>query len=132
MSPEKSKELISIYPKLFDPDNDRNLVVMFGFECGNGWFDLLKECIGSIKEELETNPWNTDEFGCNPRITQIKEKYGILRFYMDSENDAISAIIRTAEDKSEVTCENCGHEGSLRCDNHWYFTRCDACESKRK
>ena len=125
MSPEKAQQLMAIYPDLFDPNNDHNL----GFDCGDGWFDLLKECLEGIKDELEMNPWHIDEGNSSPKVTQIKEKHGTLRFYMTVVNDAICDIIDIAEDKSSVTCEECGNPGSITLKDFWRVTRCDECFS---
>ena len=43
MSPEHERDLVERYPKLFAgygaaPDKS---AMAFGFECGDGWFDLL-------------------------------------------------------------------------------------------
>ncbi len=59
-----------------------------------------------------------------PRAVQVKEKYGTLRFYMSHCNDEIDEAIRTAEDKSETTCETCGSTGELR-NTGWLVTLCD-------
>jgi len=132
MSPEKSQQLMSIYPDLFDLGNECNLVTMFGFDCGDGWFDILKECIEGIKDELEMNPWYVDEWNSSPKVTQIKEKYGTLSFYMTVVNDAICDIIDRAEYKSSVICEECGKPGNIKCKSSWYITICDECFNRNK
>lgn len=63
-------------------------------------------------------------------ISQIKEKFGTLRFYIYGGSDAIDKLIDTAEDLSSVTCEQCGQSGELR-DNGWLFTLCDECWDKK-
>ena len=134
MSPEKSKQLIEIYPELFDRDNIRNLVTMFGIECGDGWFELLKDCLTEIKAELDKNPYTIDEFFDGFKIDQIKEKYGTLRLYITPHTDEISEIIEKAELRSEVTCESCGATGKLRggvVGDYWMRTSCQACENKK-
>jgi hypothetical protein len=132
VSPEKSKELIDLFPELFNICDERNLVAMFGFECGDGWFDLLKDCILSIKEELIKNPWPTNEFCAPPVVNQVKEKYGSLRFYMSQENDEISKIIAHSEARSDVTCETCGKPGNTRVKHYWAYTSCDDCDYSKK
>lgn len=57
--------------------------------------------------------------------TQIKEKYGTLRFYVSHEDDYISGILAMAEYLSGLTCETCGAPGKLRGD-FWLYTACDA------
>ena len=66
-----------------------------------------------------------------PRASQIKEKYGALRFYMTGETDEMFAIINKAEEQSSVTCENCGKKGKLR-GRGWLYTRCAPCWKKEQ
>lgn len=59
-----------------------------------------------------------------PMFSQIKEKYGTLRLYMNLSSDAIDAYISIAEDASNSTCEQCGNYGKLR-RNSWIYTACN-------
>ena len=43
--------------------------------------------------------------------TQVKEKYGTLRFYYNGGDDTIDGMVRMAEAMSAVTCETCGASG---------------------
>ena len=61
-----------------------------------------------------------------PYITasQVKEKFGGLRFYTNGYNEAVSAMISMAESMSYRTCEVCGNPG--RSNNYgWISTLCD-------
>jgi hypothetical protein len=61
-----------------------------------------------------------------PYITasQVKEKFGGLRFYTNGYNEAVSAMIHMAESMSYRTCEVCGNPG--RSNNYgWISTLCD-------
>ena len=62
----------------------------------------------------------------HPRASQVKEKYGTLRFYMSSGNEEIWNLIEEAEKKSAETCEGCGVPGELR-QGSWSGTSCDNC-----
>jgi hypothetical protein len=62
------------------------------------------------------------------RATQIKEKYGTLRFYWDGDLSPRAAArveeaIDLAEARSAVTCEICGQPGVLH-GGRWVTTRC--------
>ncbi len=121
MTPGKTKVLIDIYPKLFQHINAQCPMALFYFECGNGWFELLKELIEGIKAICERK-------GIETRASQVKEKYGSLRFYMETETDEISKLIEIAEEKSSNTCESCGAQGKIkRSGVDWYYCSCDAC-----
>lgn len=66
-----------------------------------------------------------------PRASQVKEKFGTLRFYMSHSKDEINKIIRIAEDKSEITCEICGNTGETHSDHGWIRTMCKQCEETK-
>jgi len=85
----------------------------------DGWLQIIHDCIA----ELIAAGWNRE-------TTQIKEKFGGLRFYINSGSDEIHEIISKYEDLSYETCEVCGEVGELRkdCgwnDGLWYKTMCD-------
>jgi hypothetical protein len=131
MSPEKSQQLINIFPELFSDLHPMEPFAMFGFECDDGWFDLLKDLISNIKEKYN-DPAYEHEFNIADekivlKVDQIKEKYGTLRFYVNCCNGEIGRLIKQAEEISETTCEECGKEGSMREKGLWYSVRCDEC-----
>ena len=82
-------------------------------DTGFGWVDIIKPLIEEAKEK-------------GIKVKQIKEKFGSLRFYVDREGMYDS--IRKAENKSEITCENCGKEGSLK-RKGWIKCLCKECET---
>jgi len=136
--------LFTKYPKLFDvSDETRSLnpFPMFGIECGNGWFNIIDCLCGSIQSQIDWSikrndldkKWNKE----NPEnlrelkepfkqviVTQVKEKFGSLRFYYDYGNDKIDAMVSLAESLSAVTCECCGSPGKMR-GKSWLYTACD-------
>jgi hypothetical protein len=56
--------------------------------------------------------------------SQVKEKYGGLRFYYSGGDEIIEAYVHVAEMISERTCEVCGAPGKMQ-DGGWTVTRCD-------
>jgi hypothetical protein len=56
--------------------------------------------------------------------TQVKEKYGTLRFYFDGGDDYIDGIIAMAESMSARTCEVCGAPGTSN-GGGWIRTLCE-------
>jgi hypothetical protein len=61
-----------------------------------------------------------------PYVTasQVKEKFGGLRFYTNGYTEGIGAMISMAESMSYRTCEECGNPG--RSNNYgWISTLCD-------
>jgi hypothetical protein len=70
-------------------------------------------------------------------ITQIKEKFGTLRYYYSSkfeygsiEGNIMEAITRAAEARSASVCEICGKWGSLDDSSYYIRTLCN--EHKRE
>lgn len=66
------------------------------------------------------------------RVTQVKEKFGGLRFYADTvfgSDDVRYSIfydlISAAEYSSERVCQVCGDYGTTIFDRGWYSTLCD-------
>lgn len=58
------------------------------------------------------------------QFTQIKEKYGTLRLYINCHDDWVDGAIAMAETMSGTTCKTCGKPGKLR-GTAWYYTGCD-------
>ena len=84
------------------------------FECNSGWYPLIKALI----EDLIAMGWDK-------KICQVKEKFGGLRFYINSGTDEMYDRISKAENDSYEICERTGKPGKLRNDIGWYTTLCD-------
>lgn len=110
-------------PNLYSQRNGdlRTTAMCWGFECNSGWFKIIYELSKELEAEILKLPESEREYTC---ASQVKEKYGILRFYMHSETDEMSYLIREAEQKSSITCEICGKEGELR-GFGWLRTVCE-------
>lgn len=109
--------------------------IAFGFECDDGWHDLLDELMGRV-QKLDKDK--------SVRVLQVKEKFGGLRFYYsgggirvdiiglgsigtgpDKEEDPIFDLINEYEHKSYGVCEVCGQPGKLcQSDSLWLKTVC--------
>lgn len=125
MQRELDEALVRDFPNLYSDRNGdlRTTAMCWGFECGSGWEPLLRELSEGLEKEILKLPV---EHRDHIRASQVKEKYGTLRFYMTSESDEMSYLIGEAERKSAVTCENCGSKGKVRNDG-WISIRCDDC-----
>lgn len=60
-------------------------------------------------------------------ITQIKEKFGGLRFYINGGDDTIYGMISLAESMSYRTCEYCGATKDIGQTQGWIITCCKSC-----
>lgn len=93
----------------------------FGVECGPGWYDIIDKLTKEVQDVIIRK--GLEDF----YVTQVKEKYGTLCFYLSYMTDEISEIIARAEEQSEKTCEVCGEEGKLIKHQGWYQVRCEKC-----
>jgi len=109
-----------------------------GIAVGTGWWPIIESLCHHIQTHID---W------CNARaekypelcykpveqvvITQIKEKFGGLRFYYDGGNDIISGMVTMAEAWADRTCEECGKPGKSR-SGGWVRTLCDEHEAERQ
>lgn len=131
MKKELDEALCRDFPKLFR-DRHRSMqetCMYWGFSCGEGWEPLIRECAAKL-EAINNKIENPDH---HVVASQVKEKYGTLRFYTGSypteHGEAIEAAINEAEEKSAETCEVCGKPGTT-IGGGWLRTVCDA--HKRK
>ena len=170
MKAELQNYLVKEYPEFFEYLKEYKgplMPITFGFECGDGWFVILDELMGEIKNHIENErrnakyrfrhnfpkwlqtkanrlPWkrkllrkfmhwvaNKYPRGVeplpHPRITQVKEKFGGLRFYIDGGDDEIYGMIGLAESLSYRTCEFCGTTKDVGQTQGWIITCCKAC-----
>jgi hypothetical protein len=102
-----------------DPTLQNNLIA-FGFMCGEGWYPLIYETLDKVQAIV-------DRDGLDIQVTEIKEKYGGLRIYLDGDTDEIFELTQMAEEQSYNVCELCGKPGKLHRVNGWYMTRCEEC-----
>ena len=60
----------------------------YGIECEDGWFELIFNLCEQLKDE-------------NIEVTQIKEKFGTLRFYYNFESDKAKDLVKITEAKED-------------------------------
>ena len=117
MKEELELELVRKYPTIFrDYRGDmRQTCMAWGMECGDGWYNLIDKLCSDL-----------EQLGVEVVATQVKEKYGTLRFYCTvagEKADEAWDLINKAEDDSAKICEVCGKKGRLY-GGGWYATRC--------
>lgn len=80
----------------------------------SGWCDLIEAAVDMIEET-----------GGDPRTSQIKEKFGDLRWYTHGLEGVVGGqIVDAAEHLSACLCEKCGALGRTLKDSGWYRMRC--------
>jgi len=114
MNPRLTKRIFDDFPDLF-PGN-----LMFGIECGDGWFEIIYDAIKKIDQISK-------EHECNITISQIKEKFGTLRIYQSGPDEA-EKFVDEAEYLSGKTCELCGDKAVTTNHEGWVRTYCEAHE----
>lgn len=121
MNKKNTNYLLDTYPDLYIQHKlpMTQTCMCWLFECGDGWFKI----IDNLSKQLSKHK------GCE--ATQVKEKFGTLRFYyivMDDDGDyeKIANLVNEAEELSGETCEECGKPGKLR-GTCWLVTLCDKC-----
>lgn len=109
-------------PVILNPDPTlQNNLLAFGMECGIGWYPLIEHLIADLDERFP-------EYEIH--VTQIKEKFGTLRFYVASATEEAYRIIDHYEYMSAFICEECGALWAENKERHgWYKTLCKKCEA---
>lgn len=132
MKPELDEELCSKYPLIFaDRHKPMSVTAMcWGFECGDGWYDLIDTMCERIQSHIDHTNKRRDILLTKepdqapdevPQVVavQVKEKFGTLRFYYDGGNDHIRGIVNMAEAISNRICMTCGKPGKLHTKGWW-------------
>ena len=98
-----------------------------GFAVSSGWWIIIESLMSNIQHYLD---WKNRESEVVPQVvvTQIKEKFGGLRFYYDGGDNEISGMVRIAESWADHSCETCGNLGERR-SGGWIRTLCDKHET---
>jgi len=139
MNEEHTKKLIELFPWM---DN-----IPYGIGVGDGWYDLIytlcanidqgikydNECIQRYKDNPEGFTWKPNDTLLEyPKVDQIKEKFGGLRFYCSTPVGSryeFRGMIQLAESISFTICEDCGNKGTQNKQGH-IRTLCDNCRNK--
>jgi len=120
MSPDLTNKIMTQFPILYRLKDAplTEALMAFGFECDDGWKDI----IWGLSRKIEK--WNKSHPDQPVEAVQVKEKYGGLRFYVTHEPDEIAVFIDLAEKASYKVCEVTGEPGRLCRRGGWYKTLC--------
>jgi hypothetical protein len=170
MKTELEKKLLEKYPKIFG-DRTKPMTegrMFLGLEVGDGWYNLIDTLCEALTNTYTTSIELDEEDGKRlgiepykslagdsyyftsepPQViaTQVKEKYGTLRFYyrfelnkknislletkkypsLEKANERfynyVDGIVRFAETASYKTCEITGQSGELHASGGWLKT----------
>lgn len=98
----------------------------FGFEIGDGWFNLIYDLSDKITQFGKKN-----KIKPFPEVLQVKEKFGKLRFYMLKHNDDIDKLINEAEEESSKICFNCGSKENITKTKEYNISLCKECFNRK-
>jgi hypothetical protein len=146
-----TKEIIAKYPKIFETYNGNPGDVNW-FGVPEGWLPIIDKLCGSIQHYIdyvylsEPNPnyvegsqYKSDDETTHrfirkgvPQVmcSQMKEKFGGLRFYTFGHDDIVEGMIKMAEYMCDNTCEECGSENDLGMTTGWITVKCRSCAEK--
>ena len=133
MTIELDEKLCTKYPKIFiNRQGDmRTTAMCWGFECGDGWYNIIDRLCSYLQFHTDHNnrPLQDSNIYPYPQIiaSQIKEKYGGLRFYVESATDRQYDVISFVETLSEHICEQCGSMNHIGNTQGWIRTLCQNC-----
>lgn len=124
VSPGKAKQLHDAYSRFFPAGQFR------GFECEDGWFDLLQKFFADIAAHLRIEGRSDVVAYRVQRVVfhQIKEKFGGLRLYFSGGDDYVHAAAQATKQRASETCERCGEPGAHKIWHGIEKTICASCE----
>lgn len=127
-----TEDIINKYPKIFqsyegNPDN----VNWYGVP--DGWLPIIDKLCGAIQDYIDnTKRYIDGELKTPTQVvcTQMKEKFGGLRFYIEGGDDFVEGMINMAEFMCDNTCDECGSEEDLGVTKGWISVKCRTCVMK--
>ena len=123
MKEELQQKLWDNYPEIF-PKHESGWCI--SFECNDGWYNHINALCATIMLFCK------DHGDTVPVVTQVKEKYGTLRFYVMYASIEMYDLIERFEQESQYICEVCGDRGKVRNEGGWYTCLCDRHLAERR
>lgn len=112
MRKELEEKIARRWPNWFGmAGNSRLSSMAWGFELGDGWFNILWMLCVDLEPLVADLEKRTGE---RFEVVQLKEELGTLRFYVSHHTDPIDECIIEAQGESSRTCDVCGQQGKQR------------------
>lgn len=124
-----TEEIITKYPKIFE-DYQGNPGKVNWYGVPNGWLPIINKLCGCVQSYINNHVSYTKDGEYKPqqvKCSQMKEKFGGLRFYTDGHDEVIEGIIKMAEYLCDETCQDCGSEEDLGTTSGWISILCRTC-----
>ena len=132
MNQKLQKKLFKKYPKIFV---QRKLpmsqtAMCWGIDTCDGWYWLIDMLCGRIQSFIDNNMKYSEGKIQQVEATQVKEKFGGLRFYFQGgdHSEYVHGIVSFAEYLSYYICEVCGETKKVKqTKKGWISTLCPKC-----
>jgi predicted nucleic acid-binding Zn ribbon protein len=128
MTKELQDKLYKKYPKIFAQKDlpVSQTAMCWGMEFGDGWYWLIDNLCSYLQFQTDENN--------KPQIeaSQVKEKFGGLRFYIDMGYEEAFNIISFVQSLSFSVCEECGTTKDVTQNKQgWIRSLCPKCRADR-
>lgn len=126
--------ILKKYPKIFAQKElpMTQSCMAWGLEIGYGWMWIIDMACGMIQNHIDFEN-RTENKVAQFEATQVKEKFGGLRFYNTGCDDYTEAIVDFAENLSYKVCEMCGTTQNVsQNESGWIVTLCDKCRKENR
>ena len=119
MHHEKTERLFQEFPDLFLREQ-----FIHGFECQDGWFELICALAGRIRD-YQAQCSDLENF----EVVQVLQKMGSLQVNIRGGDVVIQNLIREAEQESQSICELDEEPaaGLFVCAPFWFRYLCETC-----
>lgn len=122
-------QLIKKYPKIFqDYEGNPGMVNWHGVP--GGWLPAIDTLCGCIQSYVDNHVRYTKDGKIRPQqvtCSQMKEKFGGLRFYTNGHDELVDGMISMAEFICDHTCQVCGSQNNIGRTQGWISTLCESC-----
>lgn len=109
LDPILTENLYAAFPQLYRGRHKSMYEsgMCWGFECGDGWYQLLYDLSQELSDYLAEHPELDFE------VTRVKSKFGTLRFHLNYRDAETERMIERAQQRADITGElNRGSDGA--------------------
>ena len=114
MNKELQSYLKTKFPKIYTECRDNTPYSLYGIECEDGWFRIILWLSRYLQSYIDQQNELAQKYPENYlpvkqiKVVQVKEKFGLLRFYVDGGNERTESTISFVEYISGFICEKTG------------------------
>ncbi len=109
MNNELTEKLYSEFPQLYrgHTKSPQESSMCWGFECGDGWFELIRNLSRELTDYL------AEHSTLDLEVIQVKSKFGSFRYYVKGGDENTQKLIEDASERAKHVCELTGKEGRI-------------------